>query len=224
VVTVDLRGHGDSPRFTEAQLADWPAEVMVTDVIEVLDALVSEGNARTAIVGHSMGGGVAAGVAVARPDLVAALVLEDPALGADVSADESEALQWGAEQRAYLEAFHAYPEQGLRDGLAANARWPHDEIAAWAQAKLDTDLALAATGRVRPRRPWPQVVAELSVPALVVTGTVDVLWVGEDLQRLREDGSPSVRVEVIPGADHCVRRSSTRAFHALVDPWIAAHV
>jgi len=27
---------------------------------------------------------------------------------------------------------------------------------------------------------------------------------------------------VVPGAGHCVRRDATEAFHALVDPWIAA--
>ncbi len=65
VVRCDLRGFGRSPlpagRFAH------PA-----DVIELLDALAF---GPAALVGSSMGGGVALQVAVARPDLVSALVL-----------------------------------------------------------------------------------------------------------------------------------------------------
>ncbi len=222
--SVDARGHGRSTRFSPAQLAGWPAEVMVDDTVGVLERLAAEGTSRPVLVGHSMGGGVAAGVALQRPGLVAGLVLEDPALGTDpedggdAAADRH---RWGAEQVARLQRVRDDPDWGRRDGVATNPGWPEVEREPWLWAKLATDLGLAASGRIRPPDPWPRTVASLDVPSLLVTGTEDVLWAGPALAELRRNAGPRLRVEVVPGAGHCVRRTRTRAFHALVDPWLA---
>jgi len=37
-------------------------------------------------------------------------------------------------------------------------------------------------------------------------------------------GNPHLEVAVIEDAGHCVRREQPDAYHALVDPWLAAHV
>lgn len=69
VMVPDLRGHGRSPRpgrYTMAEMADDVAALL--DSLEVAGALV---------IGHSMGGVVAMMLAVRRPDLVGALVIED---------------------------------------------------------------------------------------------------------------------------------------------------
>jgi 3-oxoadipate enol-lactonase len=69
VVTVDLRGHGDS---------DWPdtysSELMATDIVGLLDALDLHA---VTLLGHSLGGVVAYLVAERRPDLVGRLIIED---------------------------------------------------------------------------------------------------------------------------------------------------
>ena len=36
-------------------------------------------------------------------------------------------------------------------------------------------------------------------------------------------GNPALEVHVIEGAGHGIRRERGDAFHALVDPWLAAH-
>ncbi|WP_196250742.1 alpha/beta fold hydrolase [Cellulomonas sp. JZ18] len=69
LVVPDLRGHGASSRpgsYTLDEMADDVARLL--DLLGVRDATV---------VGHSMGGVVAVVLAQARPDLVAALVVED---------------------------------------------------------------------------------------------------------------------------------------------------
>jgi len=50
----------------------------VEDLVEVLEVIAGEGVTRPVLVGHSMGGGTAAALAGTRPDLAAAVVLEDP--------------------------------------------------------------------------------------------------------------------------------------------------
>ena len=58
----DLRGHGQSPRFTEDQLGAAP-EVPLADVVTVLEAQPEP----VALVGHSLGGLLALRAAIARP-------------------------------------------------------------------------------------------------------------------------------------------------------------
>ncbi len=72
VLNVDLRGHGESSRGT---LDTYDAPSYAADIAALIESLTD----RSAIVvGHSLGGVVAAALASARPDLVRALFLEDP--------------------------------------------------------------------------------------------------------------------------------------------------
>ncbi len=219
--SLDARGHGRSARFTRDQLGGWPPSLMVQDTIAVLERLAEEGADRPVLVGHSMGGGVAAGVGLARPDLVRGLVLEDPALGVGDAEAEEFRLAFAAREVAYLARFRADPAWGRQDGRESNPGWPQVEREPWAQAKLQTDEGLAATGRVRSEVHWRLTMASLEVPTLLVTGTEDVLWPVPLPELLREHAAPGVRVEIVQGAEHCVRRTRTEAFHALVDPWLA---
>ncbi|WP_309322480.1 alpha/beta hydrolase, partial [Actinomyces stomatis] len=88
VVAVDARGHGLSPRWTQAQL-ERAGEVLVEDLIAVLEDLEAASRGRDAlglstspapvVIGHSMGAATAMVAAGRRPDLVSGVVLEDPA-------------------------------------------------------------------------------------------------------------------------------------------------
>ena len=61
------------------------------------------------------------------------------------------------------------------------------------------------------------------MPTLVVTGTHDVI-LGPQVRRAIEAlGNDHLEVAVVDGAGHCVRRDRPEAFHARVDPWLAAH-
>jgi pimeloyl-ACP methyl ester carboxylesterase len=69
VLTVDLRGHGDS---------DWPGEysfqLMYRDILDVIDQL---GLRRITLAGHSMGAIVAYLLAMQNPERVTRLIIED---------------------------------------------------------------------------------------------------------------------------------------------------
>lgn len=68
VVAVDMRNHGDSPRFPTQSYPD-----MAADLAEVIEAL----GAPVDLLGHSMGGKAAMQLALTRPELLRRLVVAD---------------------------------------------------------------------------------------------------------------------------------------------------
>ena len=75
IAAPDLIGHGRS-----SWAAPWSIDANVGTLAGLLDA---EADGPVVVVGHSFGGAIALNLAAARPDLVAALVLLDPAVGLD---------------------------------------------------------------------------------------------------------------------------------------------
>jgi pimeloyl-ACP methyl ester carboxylesterase len=75
VLSLDFRGHGKSGRAP----GDYQPQRYVDDTIVVLEQVVS---APAILIGHSLGGVTAAALSQQRPELVKAMVLEDPPLGA----------------------------------------------------------------------------------------------------------------------------------------------
>jgi lipase len=75
IIAPDLIGHGRS-----SWAAPWSIDANVDALAALLDA---EADGPVVVVGHSFGGAIALSLAAARPDLVSALVLLDPAVGLD---------------------------------------------------------------------------------------------------------------------------------------------
>jgi lipase len=75
IAAPDLIGHGRS-----SWAAPWTLESNAAALADLVDA---DAEGPVVVVGHSFGGAVALSLAAARPDLVSALVLLDPAVGLD---------------------------------------------------------------------------------------------------------------------------------------------
>ena len=82
VLAADLRGHGRS----SAPAGGYSAQSYAADLVALLDRL---GIGEVVVVGHSLGGSVAAALAVEHPDRVRAMVVVEPAYG-----QEPAALAW----------------------------------------------------------------------------------------------------------------------------------
>lgn len=219
IAAVDALGHGQSPRFTAAQLAHEPAEQMYVATIAAIER-IGAGCGPVILVGHSMGGAMAAAVTARRPDLVAAAVLEDPAWPppGDSPADAALAMQWIADRGRFVRD----PAGTLAAERLRHPGWPDSELEPWAEAKRETDPAFLALGRLAlsMRDPWPELAARIRRPTLVVTGTDETI-VPRSRSVIAAIRNPAIEIVVVDRAGHCVRRDRGDAFHAVVDPWIA---
>jgi 3-oxoadipate enol-lactonase len=212
VVRCDLRGFGRSTlspgRYSHPG-----------DVIELLDALKL---GPAALVGASLGGGIALQVAVARPDLVSALVL----VGAGVRGHEwSEYVTraWAAEEaalgrgdldeavevnlRAWVDGPNRSPgevEPGVRRKVAEMQRRALELSVEGSDAQEEA-LVLDVGDRL----------PEISAPTLVIVGEHDVEDVRAIAERLEREISGARRV-TIDGAAHLPNLERPREFEGLV--------
>lgn len=222
IVALDQRGHGTSPRFTAEQLAGHPGELMVDDAIAVLEQLP----APVVLVGHSLGGAVALTVGVRRPDLVRALVLEDPApLG---PGDAERVPHRGAEfLEGVRESLEARDEADLlRRRRDKHPTWADDELLASGIAEQQMDLDYLAAGAFKPTTPWTELFAQVRVPTLLLSGDVDGdVVVTEEVERgVARIANPAVDLVRVAGAEHCIRRERPAEFFATVDAFLDSSV
>jgi pimeloyl-ACP methyl ester carboxylesterase len=222
VLAVDLRGHGRSPRFTSEQLAGHPGDVMVDDTLHLLEQLPEP----PVVLGHSLGGAVALAAAVRRPALVRALVLEDPAaLGpSEPQRDTTGDRSWVAS----LEPSRTAPDDEALMALrrAEHPDWPESELLETGRAEQQTDLAYLVNGDLKPSTRWPELVAGVAVPTLMLSGDATTrmseLSIDDDTERgLVAAANPHLRFQRIPAAGHCIRREQPARFYAAVDGWLA---
>jgi 3-oxoadipate enol-lactonase len=215
VVRCDLRGFGRSPlpagRFAH------PA-----DVIDLLDSLEL---GPTALVGSSMGGGVALQVAVARPELVSALVL----VGAGVRGhDWSEGVTgaWEQEEAAFERGdFDAAAEVTVRTWVDGPSRSPGD-VDPQLRAKV-AEMQLRVYELDRPDAEEQALVAdigerlgEVRAPTLVVVGALDVPDVLAIAERFERE-IPNVRRVMIDGTAHLPSLERPDEFNEIVLDFLA---
>jgi pimeloyl-ACP methyl ester carboxylesterase len=217
IVAVDQRGHGGSPRFTDDELDRHPGDVLVEDAVRILEQLD-----RPVVIGHSLGGAVALDAGVRRPELVRALVLEDPA---PRGPEEPQASGRGREFLAGVEASLAAPDEKalyrLRKELHPD--WPESELLVTGVAEQQVHLEFLERGNYKPTTPWTELFRAVTVPTLVVSGDrLDEIVVGEEMEAgISAVANPQVTLVRIAGAGHCIRREQPKEFYRTVDDWLA---
>jgi pimeloyl-ACP methyl ester carboxylesterase len=173
VITTDARGHGHSG----TSAAEVSIALLAEDAIAAIEAL---GLQKPFLVGHSMGAVTAAMVAANYPDVIRAIVLEDPPLldrspsqtdinkslgGANEKPSTPAGWQWFFELRVLPR------EERIARGHALNPIWAEEEIIPWADSKAEMEIAflepaLAAVMAFR----WRDILARIQCPTLLMTG------------------------------------------------------
>ena len=178
------------------------------------------------LIGHSMGAATAAVVAAQRPDLVSALVLEDPARYGTRS--HSELLRRGQARANHVNRTLADLPASLV-ALLENAGTPGQPSAQealpslWASQQLDQSLL--GTGVVAPEVEFTQLMESISLPTLLLTGDRrGEARVGAQLLAQLMEQNPHICGQVIPGAGHQVRRANPQAYYDVVDAFLQTQV
>ena len=221
VVLVDSLGHGLSPRFSPQQLqAPFQSALQAAAETVRVEASQSIGG-QVVLFGHSMGGAIAAGVARDHPQLVRAVVLEDPALLTPTQ--EATYKNNAGESVGGLEHISRDQSGAIANLLLAQPayrNWPLSEYGPWAQAKTQVDRDFIATGVVG--LAGREIIKELQVPTLVLTGDgPDVLLGQAGLEQLATYANPHLHTALISGATHCVRRDKSEKFQQAVNGFLA---
>jgi lipase len=130
IAAPDLLGHGRS---------SWAAPWSIDANVSALGALLDDvADTPVLVVGHSFGGALAMRLAAARPDLVAALLLLDPAVGLDG--------EWMREIAEAMFSSPDYPDRAEAREEKAGGSWV-DVDPAVLDADLDEHLVKLPNGR-----------------------------------------------------------------------------
>ncbi|GAB4361056.1 MAG: 3-oxoadipate enol-lactonase [Kiloniellaceae bacterium] len=202
IVLYDKRGHG----LSELGEPPYSLDDHVGDLAALLDELAIE---RAVVCGLSVGGLIAQGLTMARPELVAGLILCDTAhrIGtAEMWAQRMAAIENGGIEsiadaileRWFTEDFRESDPIALTGWHAMLTRTPRAGYLGTCAALRDSDLTAAAR--------------EIAVPALCVVGAEDGAT-PPDLVKQMADLIPGARYEVIAGAGHlpCIERPAVLA-------------
>ncbi len=211
VIRLDFRGHGRSSRAPGAYSRDG----YVSDAAATLRAL---GGTPAVVIGHSLGGATAIALAQRHPELVRALVLEDPPLGGGPRTLEGNSLRDGfTAMRTSVPRLQAsgIPVAKLAEVLAAApspvgkpfGELVHpDAIDAMAAAMLELDASVLDLAVGNAPMPDSDPTIAPTVPALVMTAdpaSPDCVARPDSVDRLRSL-SPHVEIEVMAGASHLI--------------------
>ena len=211
-VRYDKRGHG----LSEAPPAPYRMDDHVGDLAALLDSLCVR---NAVIVGLSVGGLIAQGLAASRPDLVRALVFLDTAhkIGtteawnariAAVQSDGIASIEAMILERWFSRDFRTNRTEELAGWRAMLTRTPADGYAGTGAAIRDTDFT--------------ETTSSLRLPTLCVAGEEDGSTPPEVVRGLA-DLIPGSRFEVIAGAGHlpCVEKPLELA--ALIKAFLRDH-
>lgn len=195
VTAVDLRGHGSADRADSYRLADYAADLPVSDW--------------DAVIGHSLGG-AATVLAAGQRGFAERLVLIDPVL--EVPADVWE--ETIADQESEL----ALTEESIS---SLKPHWDErDRAAKLAGVRAVHPEAVRRTFTDDGRWDIVEQAVALDVPALVVSGDPQVYSMLDPATAARLVANPLVEYRVIPGTGHAPHRDRPAETLEAIREWL----
>lgn len=209
VIAVDLRNHGESPRFDTQSYHD-----MAGDLAEVIETLGGPMD----VMGHSMGGKTAMVLALTRPDLVNRLVVADIA-----------PVTYSHTQQHNIDAMRQVDLSTITRRSDATAQLaPHLDdpaLAAFFLQSLDVSgqrwrLNLDTLEREMDKiLSFPDIQAIYDKPTLFLSGAQSD-YVAQEARSKIKSLFPLARFMKIPGAGHWLHADKPREFEAALHGWL----
>ena len=212
VLTFDFRGLGDSSRGGEP--------LGVATFRQDLEALLGGlGITRTALMGVSLGGFVAQATALARPDLVSALVLVSTTCRIFAG---NEARRTERNRRIRAEGMKAAADHQIESHFPKDFQAARPDLTAWYHSHYlanDPENYIAIMEDLG-RFDCCDRLGAIACPTLIVAGDQDATSVAGraplDSARTLHQHIPGARLEVIEGANHYPQLDHTDAFNRIV--------
>ena len=214
IIMPDARGHG----LSDGPETGFSMELLTADVAGLIQSLQLD---YPFVLGHSMGAATAATLAARYPNLVRAVLLEDPPWrDAPVSPPpNAPAGQWIISLRAMS------LEQ--RIAVARNEQhWTEEELVPWAESKEQFNLAVVQHNVDSAMRvgPWRELVTQIRCPFLLITGdsqhgAIITTQIAQEVAQL----APQAKIVHLSGAGHNIRRDQYEPFMAAITSFLREH-
>ena len=212
-LAIDARGHGESGLPEEP----FGYAVLRDDAALVLSSQPRDGG--VVVVGHSMGAMSAAYLAAARPDLVRAVVLEDPPTGQPPADQESWSMpSWLADVRAL--DLHSRVARGRSD----DPDWSEDELEPWAVSKAQLNPHMFDLP-FHEAAPLTDLLAATTCPVLLIHGDAErgSLISTEYAEHCAQAAAGEFRAVHIAKAGHSVHRDNRPQYLAELTTFLDRH-
>ena len=214
VIMPDARGHG----LSDAPEEGYSSEDMAADLAGLIQALDLD---KPALMGHSMGASAVAATLVGYPEQLTCAILEDPPWFDENSAwnrqranlsEEERKAQADARLAEMVATKSKTREEIMAFGRQQSPTWDEIEFGPWADSKKQ--LSTNVLGRMTlTRKPWQEIVSEISRPTLLLTADPDKAIVTPEIARQAAEMNAKIRWVRIEGSGHNIRREQ---FEALV--------
>jgi pimeloyl-ACP methyl ester carboxylesterase len=197
-VAPDLRAHGTSPRGDNLTIESYRDDVLLL------------GNGWDLLIGHSLGGAIAAAAMAQHPDFARRIILEDPAVDSVGTA------------RLLAESPEPLAHPTVELVAAQHPDWhPHD-----VELKVQALLQCGIEGPVRtmedasPWDVWADILA-LEVPTLLLAADPELgALVSPDMGAEAIRKNTQVEFQVVTGGSHSMHRDSYHQYMSLVRDFV----
>jgi pimeloyl-ACP methyl ester carboxylesterase len=217
VIMPDMRGHGLSARVKPGEDVDMPA-----DLAGFIRALRLD---KPVLCGHSMGAMTSFMATVRYPELVRALILEDPPWfmkpwpKAGPESLSNPIVEWAR-------TLHSQSLESLLAGYRKDhPDWPEQLLFAMCESKTQLDPAIGdiMTEKMNPEEGhWTGLIASLRCPTLVLSADPALGGiVTPEVEAKIATLNPRVRVAKIRGAGHLIRFDAFNAFMKALNAFLA---
>ncbi|TXT63922.1 MAG: hypothetical protein BAJALOKI3v1_290026 [Promethearchaeota archaeon] len=209
VIMPDLRGHG----LTDTLDEDWTYEAMAEDIKKIIEFL---GLNRAILIGHSMGGNIAAKVAQKYPNSVQKLVLEDPGF---VVGEMSwiKKVFYKFLMRIFLKLLLRGDSQKIfKRGKKQNPKWSEEELEPWAESKVqfkNQNPKKLISSLIKSYN-WEKIVEQIECPTLLITSEEGIME--DELAKKVLELNNNVKWIKIDNAGHNIRRENMEDYLSAV--------
>jgi len=218
VIAPDQRGHG----LSDKPIASYTVEEMAADIVCLAKAL---GLKQFIVVGHSMGGGIAAHIAAHHPEGVLGLAILDKSPDGpvrrevrleDIEAADPVTRTWPLPFASLAQA-QAFLRQELGDGLSYD--YFMSSLAERVEGYGMLFGAQAISANIANYHSWYELLAQIECPTMIARSSSHEAVSDADFEILRKEIRQAYAYEV-SHPDHNIHLSNKAEFYAFFDDYL----